>query len=360
MVENPALERALAELRETVTDAAKFELEDFRRLILACHRTVDCFPNYVRRELESRVCEWSTQLVEFTDLSRLAFDEFSRIFAPHDAIGPSTWLFPIDNGNVKLCMGWMPCLLRELAAGDVNAIIYGRRLHAELTNLSHPLGLDTIGGVASLSDQQCDYLTRWFEELPKFVLRQERDLMIACSFLQQAHQVCAEPLQIDGFDSLKYKFWLLWGDYSDALGQDVVTAAEVLSATSDQSHGDSHLRSDGNTSAGAIAHTQDRPAGASQSEPLREAIIAYHLKYRLGIKTQREIAEIMTKDGIPAVQGQVSRWLKQVRDYREAGGYISDPESNGRCETPMDPHDLEIGPRIDSRASRQRSRRNDG
>jgi len=83
----------------------------------------------------------------------------------------------------------------------------------------------------------------------------------------------------------------------------------------------------------------------SVKEPPKEAAQAYKLYYSLGEKQQR-IAEIMSKElKRPVSQGQVSRWLKQYKEWRESVGLPvekqADPVHN------IAPARLELGERTD-------------
>lgn len=62
-------------------------------------------------------------------------------------------------------------------------------------------------------------------------------------------------------------------------------------------------------------------------EPNKKAFQAWFIRATLGISNQTEIAEVMTRQGVPATQGQVSKWLNQVEEYRNAGGILSAPAS---------------------------------
>jgi hypothetical protein len=96
-------------------------------------------------------------------------------------------------------------------------------------------------------------------------------------------------------------------------------------------------------------------------EPPDEAIKAYRLKWILGAPTQTEIAHRLSQEiGRPISQGQVSRWLKQAEKYVKAGGILPEmPKLPDKQPRPMDPERIDLGPRQDGRAERQRERRSD-
>lgn len=91
-------------------------------------------------------------------------------------------------------------------------------------------------------------------------------------------------------------------------------------------------------------------------KPLNKAFQAWSIRAILGITNQKEIAEEMTRRGVPATQGQVSKWLGQVEKYLAAGGILPDYGSGGKPES-VDPAVLEMGARQDGLTPRQRQRR---
>jgi hypothetical protein len=95
------------------------------------------------------------------------------------------------------------------------------------------------------------------------------------------------------------------------------------------------------------------------SAPTDAAIMAYRLKWILGMGKQMEIAEKLTRElGRPVSQGQVSRWLKQTEAFVEAGGVLPQIQPLSRNKpTPIDPERIDLGRRQDGRAKRQRPRR---
>jgi hypothetical protein len=65
----------------------------------------------------------------------------------------------------------------------------------------------------------------------------------------------------------------------------------------------------------------------AQSKPLLKrppdkAFQAWQIRELLNISDQSEIAKKMDENGVKATQGQVSRWLKAVDEWRKAGGEI--------------------------------------
>jgi hypothetical protein len=97
----------------------------------------------------------------------------------------------------------------------------------------------------------------------------------------------------------------------------------------------------------------------SRKEPSKDAIAAYRLKLLTG-QTQTELAEQLTKElKRPIDQGTVSRWLRQVKVWLEAGNVLPDLTATpGTKPMPMDPERIELGERRDGRAKHQRGRRN--
>ncbi|HKQ50462.1 MAG TPA: hypothetical protein VJZ71_20485 [Phycisphaerae bacterium] len=84
------------------------------------------------------------------------------------------------------------------------------------------------------------------------------------------------------------------------------------------------------------------PAGRRRDEPSKKAFKAY-LSHKLGDLTQTEIAARMGTS-----QGQVSRWVRQVKQWLELGNQIPD-ETRQIIEPnrvlPMDPALIDSGPR---------------
>jgi hypothetical protein len=56
-------------------------------------------------------------------------------------------------------------------------------------------------------------------------------------------------------------------------------------------------------------------------------------------------------------QGEISRWLKEVKTFIEAGGVLPGLEQHSMKPTTMDPQRMELGNREVQRTPRQRERR---
>jgi hypothetical protein len=111
--------------------------------------------------------------------------------------------------------------------------------------------------------------------------------------------------------------------------------------------------------------TPDSPASKSEKEskrlrqPSEIAMAAYRLSLVTG-STQVEIAKALTKAfRVPAEQNQVSRWIKQVRRYVEAGNVLPEPPRTAKPAKSIDPKRLDLGPRTDHTTPRQRQRESD-
>lgn len=74
--------------------------------------------------------------------------------------------------------------------------------------------------------------------------------------------------------------------------------------------------------------TEEKKQSVPTKEPSKKAQQAYKLYY--GGTTQQQVAENMTRKlGRPVSQGQVSRWLKQYREWRKAEGIpVDDKKAN--------------------------------
>ena len=97
----------------------------------------------------------------------------------------------------------------------------------------------------------------------------------------------------------------------------------------------------------------------SEKEPPKAAWQAYYVRETLGITNQTEIAEKMTEQGTPATQGQVSKWLKAVDAWLEAGGIKPTLEELHEQPKGIDPAKLDMGARQDGRTPRQRDKMTD-
>jgi hypothetical protein len=102
-----------------------------------------------------------------------------------------------------------------------------------------------------------------------------------------------------------------------------------------------------------------RDVDAGRKGPPLDAITCYRVWFTTG-KTQKEIAARLSPQlARPVTQGQVSRWLKEVRDWLEAGNVLPDLFTPVSRPHAQDPRVLEMGPRLDRLTSRQRQRRLD-
>jgi hypothetical protein len=106
----------------------------------------------------------------------------------------------------------------------------------------------------------------------------------------------------------------------------------------------------------------DSGTAASQAAPVskrppEKAFQAWQIRELVGISKQGDIAEMMTTRGVSATQGQVSKWLAAVEEWRRAGGLM--PEVGDLDSEPqsVDPDILDMGARRDGRTPRQRDRR---
>lgn len=95
--------------------------------------------------------------------------------------------------------------------------------------------------------------------------------------------------------------------------------------------------------------------------PSEKAFFAWRIRELLGITKQKDIAEEMTKLGLKASQGEVSRFLSQVKEYLRAGNHlpaIDLPSMNALSKKPqtIDPAEIDKGPRRDGRTQRQRDK----
>ena len=99
-----------------------------------------------------------------------------------------------------------------------------------------------------------------------------------------------------------------------------------------------------------------RQSDTKLKHPPDKAFRACFVRDILGESNQTRIAEIMTSEGIPANQSQVSRWLKAVDEYRAAGGIVPTPDELNRPQA-IDPDIIEMGARLDGLTPRQRPRR---
>ena len=96
----------------------------------------------------------------------------------------------------------------------------------------------------------------------------------------------------------------------------------------------------------------------SRKEPSEDAFAAYRLLLVTG-NTQTELAKNLTTElKRPVNQGAVSRWIRQVRDWLEAGNVLPDLTANAaKKPTTMDPERIDLGPNREHRPQHQRKRR---
>jgi hypothetical protein len=95
-------------------------------------------------------------------------------------------------------------------------------------------------------------------------------------------------------------------------------------------------------------------------EPSKEAIAVYRYQMVTG-KKQTELADdpqLMKALRRKVDQGTISRWLRRVADWIRAGNVLPPlPDAAESQPTAMHPEQLDIGPRRDGRAKRQRGHR---
>jgi hypothetical protein len=94
--------------------------------------------------------------------------------------------------------------------------------------------------------------------------------------------------------------------------------------------------------------------------PSADAIAAYRLSIVVGGTRTALAGQLSERLGRPITQGQVSKWLKLVKEWVEAGGILPALEPATRKKPiAMDPGKIELGPRKDGRTERQRDRSDD-
>jgi len=116
----------------------------------------------------------------------------------------------------------------------------------------------------------------------------------------------------------------------------------------------------GGTAPAAPASVGENPPKAPPKLPTRppdKAFQAWQVRELVGISKQGEIARIMTERGIPATQGQVSKWLAAVEEWRLAGGLMPEVSTREGKPQSVDPDILDMGARQDGLTPRQRPRR---
>ncbi len=119
--------------------------------------------------------------------------------------------------------------------------------------------------------------------------------------------------------------------------------------------GDSQTKAESDVSAGEVE--SETPEALQGKRPPENALTAWRLRDLQGINDQTNLAKEMIKLGVPATQGQVSRWLKQVEEYLKAGNILPDLKPMRHKPDSVDPAVIEMGQRQDNRTPRQRSRR---
>ena len=111
---------------------------------------------------------------------------------------------------------------------------------------------------------------------------------------------------------------------------------------------------------------EDSPPASEDAEtpsrkmPSKEAVAAYRLSFLKGQKQENIAAELTKQFSRPVSQGQVSRWIKQVRAFLKAGNVLPDLEGLTRKPDAVDPGAINMGRRQDRRTKRQRLRRDEG
>lgn len=104
----------------------------------------------------------------------------------------------------------------------------------------------------------------------------------------------------------------------------------------------------------------NQPPKAPARRPPKIAFRAWYVRDVLGVATQQQIADEMTRQGSPVTQGQVSKWLAAVEEYRKAGGILPTLDELNKADTDtVDPAIIEMGARLDGRTPRQRPRPDD-
>lgn len=103
---------------------------------------------------------------------------------------------------------------------------------------------------------------------------------------------------------------------------------------------------------------EEKPPSVNVKQPTEKALQAWRLQTLLGINDQTELAQKLTQNGVSATQGQVSRWLKQVKDYLEAGNVLPGLPTMSKTQT-VDPSVIDMGERKDRRTPRPSDLRDD-
>ncbi len=110
----------------------------------------------------------------------------------------------------------------------------------------------------------------------------------------------------------------------------------------------------------ANARSEAHPAQKTMNLPTADAVACFRMDMATGPK-QEALAKLMTKELKRNItQGQVSRWLKHVREWNEAGNVPPDlPKPLREKPKDFDPANIDLGARLDHRTERQRDRRSD-
>ena len=154
-------------------------------------------------------------------------------------------------------------------------------------------------------------------------------------------------------------------DYEEVRDLDTQIKAEYLEAYRNRTPKRKGKRKDGGKADAAPdspnAEDQEDESGSPKSAkiklPSEKAMKAWRLRALQGINDQTELAIAMTKEGVPATQGQVSKWLKEAEEYLEAGGVFPKLESLNQKPDTVDPKVIDMGARQDGLTPRQRQRR---
>jgi hypothetical protein len=102
----------------------------------------------------------------------------------------------------------------------------------------------------------------------------------------------------------------------------------------------------------AVAEVAKKP-----NFPGDKACQAYSIRKTHSITNQTEVAREMTRQGTKATQGQVSKWLKEIDNFRASGTELTQEQVQAMT---MDPATIDIGRRQDGRTPRQRGRKIQG
>jgi len=98
------------------------------------------------------------------------------------------------------------------------------------------------------------------------------------------------------------------------------------------------------------------PSTPPRKRPPDKAFQAWFIRDILGVTSQKEVAAKLGEHGVKSTQGQVSRWLKDVDEYRKAGGLMPTPNTLGKVHV-VDPNVIDMGAHEEGRTPRQRHRR---